>query len=108
MGLGVLGVIIPILPTTPFLLLAASCYAKSSEKLHCWLLGNNWLGKHIKNYTEGKGIPFKMKVISISLLWLTIGYTVFYVTQLSLLRFVMITVAVGVTLHIFSIKTYRS
>jgi uncharacterized membrane protein YbaN (DUF454 family) len=107
-GLGILGVIIPILPTTPFLLLAASCYAKSSEKLHCWLLGNNWLGKHIKNYTEGKGIPFKMKVISVSLLWLTIAYTVFYVTQLSLLRIVVITVAVGVTLHIFSIKTIRS
>ncbi len=108
MGLGILGVIIPILPTTPFLLLAASCYAKSSEKLYRWLLGNKWLGKYIKNYREGKGLPFKLKIICVSLLWLTIAYTVFYVTQLILLRVVVITIAVGVTLYIFSIKTLRS
>jgi uncharacterized membrane protein YbaN (DUF454 family) len=108
LGLGIIGVIIPILPTTPFLLVAASCYARSSQKLYHWLLGNNWLGKYVKDYKEGKGLPIKIKIISVTLLWLTISYTIFYVTQLSLLKIFLITVAVSVTLYIFSIKTIRS
>jgi len=76
-GLGILGIFLPLLPTTPFLLLAAACYIRSSEKLYNWLMNNKWIGRYIKNYLEGKGIPLKSKVLSISALWITIGYSVF-------------------------------
>ena len=76
-GLGIIGIFLPLLPTTPFLLLAAACYIRSSERLYSWLINNKWVGRYIKNYLEGKGIPLKSKVLSISALWITIGYSVF-------------------------------
>ncbi len=72
-GLGILGIFLPLLPTTPFLLLAAACYIRSSERLYNWLMNNKWIGRYIKNYIEGKGIPLKSKVLSISALWITIS-----------------------------------
>ncbi|MFH0931814.1 MAG: YbaN family protein, partial [Candidatus Zixiibacteriota bacterium] len=66
-GLGVLGIFLPLLPTTPFLLLAAACYARSSKRFYNWLLNNRWFGSYIKDYKEGKGVPSKVKAISISL-----------------------------------------
>ncbi len=56
-GLAVVGIFVPILPTTPFLLLAAVCYARSSQRFLAWLLTNRWFGSYIKNYREGRGIP---------------------------------------------------
>jgi uncharacterized membrane protein YbaN (DUF454 family) len=56
-GLGIIGIFIPVLPTTPFLLLAAACYARSSRKFHEWLLNNRWFGDYIRNYLQGKGFP---------------------------------------------------
>ncbi|EMR74903.1 hypothetical protein MBGDF03_00701 [Thermoplasmatales archaeon SCGC AB-540-F20] len=71
-GLGIIGIILPILPTTPFLLLAAACYARSSKRFYDWLINNKWIGAYIKNYREGKGVPLKIKVFTISLLWITV------------------------------------
>ena len=61
-GLGIIGMFIPLLPTTPFLLLAAACYARSSQRLYHWLLYNKWFGKYIRNYLQRKGIPLKLKI----------------------------------------------
>ena len=61
-GLGILGLFLPLLPTTPFLLLAAACYIRSSERFYNWLINNKWLGNYIKNYLEGKGVSLKAKV----------------------------------------------
>ena len=55
--LGIIGIVIPLLPTTPFLLLAAACYSRSSKKFYNWLLNNKWFGPYITNYLDGKGIP---------------------------------------------------
>lgn len=73
--LGFIGIFLPLLPTIPFLLLAAACYFRGSEGMHKWLISNKWLGNYIKNYQEGKGIQPKAKILSISLLWITIGYS---------------------------------
>ena len=64
--LGILGIILPLLPTTPFLLLAAASYAKSSEKFYNWLINNRFFGNYIRNYREGKGIPLRVKISAIS------------------------------------------
>ena len=106
-GLGILGIFLPLLPTTPFLLLAAACYIRSSERLYNWLMNNKWIGRYIKNYIEGKGIPLKSKVLSISALWITIGYSVFFVVNIFPVRVILILIAIGVTMHLLSIRTLK-
>ena len=104
---GILGIFLPLLPTTPFLLLAAACYIRSSERFYNWLINNKWLGNYIKNYREKKSIPLKVKVLSLSFLWLTIGYSVFFVVNIFLFRVILILIAIGVTIHVLSIRTLK-
>ena len=103
--LGVVGMILPVLPTTPFLLLAAVCYAHSSPRFYHWLLNNRWFGEYIRNYREGNGMPLRQKIITIGLLWLTIGLSVVYAVSLWWVRLILLGIAVGVTTHLVSIKT---
>lgn len=106
-ALGVVGIFFPVLPTTPFLLLAAVCYARSSERFYHWLLTNRWLGEYIRNYREGRGIPLKQKVLTITLLWLSIGYAALFVAPLWWVRLILFGIATGVTIHLVRTKTYR-
>ena len=106
-GLGVIGIFVPLLPTTPFLLLAAACYARSSKRFYNWLLKNRWFGNYIKNYRDGKGIPLKVMVVSISLLWLTIIFSAFFIVHNIYIRIILILIAIGVTTHIISIRTLK-
>jgi hypothetical protein len=107
LGLGIVGIFLPLLPTTPFLLLAAACYARSSKRFYNFLLNNKWFGNYIKNYRERKGIPLKIKILSISFLWIVIGYSVIFVVHILLGKIVIILIAVGVTIHILSIQTLK-
>jgi len=106
--LGAIGIFLPILPTTPFLLLSAACYLRSSERMYNWLLGNRWFGKYIKNYREGKGIPLKTKVLAVAVLWAGILYSAimvvdeFFIAQLALLI-----IAIGVSVHLIRLPTFR-
>ena len=104
-GLGIAGMFLPLLPTTPFLLLAAVCFAKSSKKAHAWLLTNRWCGEYIRNYQENKGIALRHKIISLSLLWVTIGYSIFFIVHYLWLKALLFAIAVGVTVHILRMKT---
>ena len=106
-GLGILGIFIPILPTTPFLLLAAACYARSSKRFYNWLLSNRWFGTYIKNYKEKKSIPLKVKIFTVSLLWITIILSVIFATKVAYIRIILILIAVAVTIHILSLRTSR-
>ena len=103
--LGIIGIFIPLLPTTPFLLLAAACYIRGSEKFYNWLIKNKWLGEYIKNYHEGKGVPFNVKIMSIIVLWITIILSTIIVASNFLIRIILIIIALGVTIHIMTIKT---
>ena len=105
--LGIIGIFLPILPTTPFLLLAAFCYAKSSEKFYYMLLNNRYLGNYIKNYREQKAVPMKIKISSISLLWITILISAFCFIENNIIRGVLILIAAAVTVHILSLKTLK-
>ena len=88
--LGFIGIFVPLLPTTPFLLLAAACYAKSSPAFYNWLLCNKWFGSYIKNYREGRGIPLKSKIVSITLLTAAIGYAIIFVVPVLIGKFILI------------------
>ncbi len=106
-GLGIVGIFLPLLPTTPFLLLAAACYARSSKRFYDWLLNNKRFGRYIKNYREGKGISLKVKVVTICLLWLTIAISALVIHDL-FIAIILMLVAVGVTLHILTIRTLKN
>ena len=105
LGLGIIGIILPVLPTTPFLLLAAYCYLRGSERMHRWLLGNKWFGEYIKNYQEKRGIPLKIKVWAISFLWITIAISIFFFIEIIWIRIIMVIIAAAVTYHIVTFKT---
>lgn len=107
-GLGILGIFLPILPTTPFLLLASACFARSSKKFYDWLLNNKLFGDYIKNYREGRCVPLKVKVFTISLLWITILFSIYYVIDNFLLEVILFIIATVVTIHIITIKTYKN
>lgn len=105
-GLGVLGMFLPLMPTTVFLLMAAYCYSKSSDRFHTWLLNNPLCGKYIKNYKSGRGITAKQKATSIGLLWASIGFSIWYVRGFWL-TILLASIAIGVTTHILWLKTHR-
>ena len=77
-ALAALGVALPGIPTTPFLILAAACYIRSSQKLYDWLISNKTFGPYLKDYREGKGIPKKAKILAISMIILFVGSSVIF------------------------------
>ncbi|OPY28710.1 MAG: hypothetical protein A4E28_01375 [Methanocella sp. PtaU1.Bin125] len=105
--LGITGIFLPLLPTTPFLLLAAACYAASSDRFYRWLINNRWFGRYIRNYREGRGLTLTAKILSVTMLWAAIGYSAGFVVQSVYARFALIAIAVAVTSHILSRPTYR-
>lgn len=107
-GLAVVGILLPVLPTTPFLLLAAYFYGRSSKRFYNWLLNNRWFGGYIRNYREGNGIPLKQKVSVILLLWLTIGFSAWLFVSQWWLKGILIAIAIGVTIHLVQVKTYKA
>ena len=106
-GLGIVGIFVPVLPTTPFLLLAAACYARSSPRFYHWLLNNRWFGNYIRNYRQRKGIPLKVKVLTITLLWVTIGVSAIFAVPSLAVRIILVLIAIGVSIHVLSLKTLK-
>ncbi len=103
--LGVAGIFVPLLPTTPFLLLAAACFLKSSDRLYLALVNNRYLGDYIRNYNERRAIPLKTKFASIILLWSSIAYCAIYVVSLIYVKVILLIIALCVTAHLLSLKT---
>jgi uncharacterized membrane protein YbaN (DUF454 family) len=104
-GIGTIGVFVPLLPTTPFLLLAAACFIRSSDRLYAWLIHHRWFGSYIRNYREHHAITLRAKVVTLSLLWGVIGYSALFVARAWWLRSLLGVVAVGVTIHLLQLKT---
>lgn len=105
LGLGILGVAVPVLPTTPFLILAAICYARSSMRCYRWLVTNRVFGRYLDDYLQGRGIPWKVKASALLLLWGVIGCTAFLVVDAWWLRVLLLVIATGVTIHIVTLKS---
>jgi hypothetical protein len=99
------GIIVPVLPTTPFLLLAAICYMRGSERLYNALLSNRFIGSYVRNYLEGRGMSLKMKIWTLSLLWVAIVCTAVLATDSLPIRIILAVVLIGVTIHVLLIKT---
>jgi uncharacterized membrane protein YbaN (DUF454 family) len=106
-ALGVLGIFVPLLPTTVFLLLAAACYARSSERFHQKLLNHRWLGAYIRNYRSGRGMSRREKNVTLALLWIGIGSTMIWSVSAWWLRALLLVIAVSVTVHVARLKVAR-
>ena len=107
LALGIMGIFMPLLPTTPFLLLAAALFFRSSPRLYEWLLNQKHLGPYIRNFREYKAIPLRAKIISVSMVWLTLLYCAYILHSQPWLSALMIALARAITWHILSYKTLR-
>jgi uncharacterized membrane protein YbaN (DUF454 family) len=106
--LGAIGIVLPLLPTTPLLVLAVACYCRSSERMTKWVLTNKYFGSYIRRYREGKGIPIKTKLIAITILWITIGYSAFFiVNRWWIVQLILFAIAIAVSAHLIRLPTYR-
>ncbi|MFD2366687.1 YbaN family protein [Pseudoduganella sp. GCM10020061] len=104
--LAVLGLFLPLLPTTPFLLLASACFARGSDKMHKWLLNHGLFGAYLRSYEEGKGIPLRGKIVAITLLWVSMTVSMAMVGQLAL-RLLLAAIGLAVTIYLWKFVPTR-
>lgn len=106
--IGLIGIFLPLLPTTIFLILASACFVKSSPKANEWLRNHKILGVYLKNYQDKTGLTIKSKVFTIIFLWLSIVTSAFFLTNEFYIRIILFAIAIGVTTHIVLIKTKKT
>ena len=107
LGLGIMGAFLPVLPTTPFLLLSAALFLRSNRRLYDWLLNHPRLGTYIRNFMEYKAIPLRVKVVSVTMVWVTLLYCSIFVAEHWALRTLFLIIATAVSIHILSYKTLK-
>jgi uncharacterized protein len=105
-GLGVLGAVLPLLPATPFLLLASACFVRGSERLNRRLMENKYLGPYITNIKERRGLPLRAKVYTLLLLWPSILFSAYRLNSLALFLVLAACGAIGTTV-VLSLKTLK-
>jgi len=104
LGLGLLGVFLPLLPTTPFLLLAAFCFLRGSPRMHRWLLSHRVLGPYIRDFQEGRGIPLRSKLIALALMWPSLAFSA-WVMPVPWARWLLLIPGIGVTVYLIRTPT---
>jgi len=104
-ALGIAGIFLPLLPTTPFLLLAGACFMRSSERFYRWLISNRWFGGYIRAYMEHRATTVGLKIASMSMLWCFLTAAAVFFTDSWIVRALLLVIAVGVTVHLASLKT---
>ena len=104
LGAGIAGLFVPILPTTPLLLVAAGCYVRSSERLFNWLIHHPRLGPPVRRYVAQKAIPLKVKVISLIVAWIALG-TAFFLIDSIWVKGVLVALAIVKTAFMIRVKT---
>ena len=103
--IGLVGVVVPLLPTTPFLLLAAALFVRSSDTLYNRLISNRLLGGFIRDYRERRGVSARTKAVALVVLWGVIGYSALVAASTLWLRLLLVGIAVAVTIHLLRMKT---
>ncbi len=105
LAVGMIGIVLPILPTTPFLLLAAACYGRSSARCHRWLVTNRLFGCYLSDYLCGRGVPWRVKAGALLFLWAVITASAVFFIDRWWLRGILFVVAVGVSVHVLLLKS---
>ena len=104
-GLATAGIFLPLLPTTPFLLLAAACFIRSSDRLYSWLINHRWFGPHIRNYREQSAVTRTAKAVTLAILWLTICCSAIWAVSSIYIRILLLIVGISVTVHVLRLNT---
>ena len=107
LALGILGIFLPLLPTTPFLLLTAALYFKGSPRLYNWLLNHRHFGPYIRNFRENKAIPLRAKIISLVVMWGPILYCIFFLIPFIWVKILLGLLTAGAPSDILSFKTLK-
>lgn len=109
LALGVVGIFVPLLPTTPFLLLSAALWVRSSPRLYGWLLAHRLFGTYIRNYRENRAVPLRAKVVTLALMWASMLWCVCRpLAGIAWAQVGLLAVAAGVTWHVASLGTIRT
>ncbi len=95
---------IPVLPTTPLLIVAAVFYARGSSRCYSWLVTNRLFGRYLDDYLHGRGISWKVKASTLVLLWGVITCTAILLVQVLWLRVLLFVIAAAVTAHVLTLK----
>ncbi len=107
-AIGIIGIFLPILPTTIFLILASACFVKSSPQANEWLRSNKFLGPYLKNYQDNTGLSIKIKILTISFLWISISLSAFYLTNEFYIKIILLAIAIGVSIHLIMVRTRKN
>ena len=102
-GLGAIGAVIPGMPTTVFLVLAAACFIRSSQKLYDWLIANKTFGPYLKDYREGKGIPLKAKIVALIMIVGFVSFAVFFAIEVKPIKILVGLIGLVGFLYVFFI-----
>lgn len=107
LAVGIVGAFLPLLPTVPLVLLAAFCFARSSETLHHWLISHRYFGPIIENFQAGKGIPRRVKIRTILVLWLSMGLSCWIVARLWLCL-MLVAIGISVSIYLWRLPEYNN
>jgi uncharacterized membrane protein YbaN (DUF454 family) len=105
--LGVIGIFLPVMPTTVFFLIAAACFAKSSEKFYWWLLNNKQFGKLIKDFREKRGMSLKSKLTAVTVLLVVISYSAIFAVDSVIISILLAIIGISVSIYLISLNTIR-
>lgn len=103
--IGAIGAFVPLLPTTPLLLLAAWLYVRSSDRLYNWLLNQKILGSYIRDFMEEKSIPKRAKIIALTMMWASMLFCIHFIAEQIWLKFILAIVTIAASLYIMSFKS---
>ncbi|HXT72036.1 MAG TPA: YbaN family protein [Vicinamibacterales bacterium] len=106
-ALGVIGIFLPLMPTTVFLLMAAACYARSSDRFYQKLINHRLLGEYIRNSREGRGMRRRDKTVTLALLWIGIGASIVWTAHTLWLRLLLLAIATAVTVHVARLPLFN-
>lgn len=102
--LGIVGIFLPLVPTTPFIILASACYMRGSGRMHLWLINQRHLGPYLRRYHEGRGIPLRIKITALACMWTSLTVSI-WVVPLMWVKILLAAVGVGVTVYLLRVRT---
>lgn len=106
LALGIIGIFLPLLPTTPFILLAAFCFMRGSERMHSWLLNHRIFGPCIRDYHSGLGIPVRTKCIALGLMWLSLALSA-WIMPIPWARWLLLIPGIGVSIYLIRLPNRK-
>lgn len=101
---GAVGIFVPLLPTTPFLLLAAAAFSAGNPRMHRRLMETRYIGEYIRNYRDGSGVSRRTKALSLAYLWLFLALSAFMMRRIPWMPFLLVAVGAAVTAHVLLLK----